>query len=290
MLYLYADTANSTANFVSKAEAQASPLLIKANARNLAQLAARHAGAIDTLVEIFSGLDEMTAAAKARESVSPEAILEAQISLTILLEHAAEISDLKAPTALGVVRVREPLLSMCDYARTQTTALADHNVAEELCPSIEIDEDSMGGMMLTCVPSVVEFTLLESMKNAVYATMVQAKADGRSSTPPPVVVRVAESADKVVVEVIDQGTGMTASECAAALQYRPYSARSTMGMVDDNLSYQPMSAPLRGFGVGCMLSQRYLNATALGHLTLSSPGRGQGATATLNLQKHSDPQ
>lgn len=268
---------SSTEKFVDRPDT--TPLLIKANSRNLTQLQARHAGVIDALTEIMTSQSFKESEEVASHS---EDILQEQICLGVLIQHAAQIADLKAPREFGVIRIDEPVEELCAFARMQTIALANHNMAA-ICPAIEME--GVDNLKLTCVPSLVEFAILECLKNAVYSSMKMMSSDNNIKAPPPVVIRATEEERQITVEIRDQGVGMTAAECQAALLFDPGFARSTKGLVDQNRSYQPMSAPLRGFGVGCVLAKLHLHAVNLGDLRLVSPGPGLGATAVLMLAK-----
>lgn len=267
---------SSTEKFTDR---EPTPLLMKANFRNLHALQARHSGALDSLIEIM--LHEKREIDIDDPLIDhPEEILEAQIHLGVLIQHAAQISDTKSPKEHGIVSLDEALEDMADFARSQAIALANHNMTGN-CPAIEFGR--LADVKLVCVPPVAEFALVEAVKNAVYSTMMSESS--KSSIPPPVIIMATEEDSQVVVQVVDQGVGMDESQCASALKFMRGSARSTKGLVDNNVSYQPMSSPLRGFGVGVCMSRLYLKATGAGSLSLSSAGPGQGATSTLSLWK-----
>ena len=265
--------------FIDRTEV--TPLLVKSNSRNLSQLQARHSGVVDALTEV------MTTQSFDQGDALPfhaEDILQEQICLGLLIQHAAQLADLKTPSEFGVVRIDESMEELCSFARMQAIALANHNMTVS-CPPIEmrgLDKNPK----LTCVPSVVEFAILECLKNAVYSSIKKVESgNNKDQAPPSVVISVIDTKTHLVVEILDEGIGMDCSTCESALRFDLSSARSTRGLVDDNRSYQPMSAPLQGFGVGCVLAKLHLLAVNAGSIHLTSPGPGLGAAAVLRLRK-----
>ena len=117
--------------FIDRTEV--TPLLVKSNSRNLSQLQARHSGVVDALTEV------MTTQSFDQGDALPfhaEDILQEQICLGLLIQHAAQLADLK-PSEFGVVRIDESMEELCSFARMQAIALANHNMTVS-CPPIEM--------------------------------------------------------------------------------------------------------------------------------------------------------
>jgi hypothetical protein len=275
---LLKDTAETTSKFALKGlKQEASVLMVKANARNLQELAARHGAVVETMTEIFAS---RTLAYSVDEEALLAALYEEQIALSILIQHGAELSHLKHPHAHGVVRVQEPVQDILHHAATLVTALAGHNYSDLELPAIETSPKAADAH-LTCIPGVVEFAIVEALKNAIYATM---EHNGMEKVVPPVIVEVNEDNQTLCIDILDAGPGIsrTASEQACAFA----GAASTSGMVDEQTSYQPVSSPLRGFHVGIFLLNRFLSSTNSGSFSLSNRTDGNdGAVASLRLRK-----
>ncbi len=274
---LFKDTAENTARFASKKEeGDATALMVKANAKSLEDLCARHDGVVETLTEIF---------ASGSYSANAEKLLAAlyadEIALSILVQHGADLTSRKHPHEFGVVRVNEPLHGVLDHASTLVTALAGHNYSDLELPSIEISP-AAADVRLTCIPSVVEFAVVETLKNAVYATMEHHRKVEMEELPS-VLVEVSEDASTLNIDIFDSGPGI--SPAAAARAYGFAGAASTSSMVDEQTSYQPVSSPLRGFHVGIFLISRFLSSTNSGNFSLMNRPNGIGALARIALRK-----
>ena len=296
LLRLFLDTRDSTQRFATKKGDLATAMMCKANARNLDELKARHGSVIETITEIFAKKTSGNRNSLTKEEEEEIAVVyEKSISLSMLIQHAAELTHLKHPHREGVVRLQEPLHGLLQHAATLVTALAGHNYSE-LCPSIEIAPEA-SSVYLTCLPQVIEFALVEALKNAVYATMERhsggsgsgsgsgsSSGSGSRGVPPPVTVDVMEDDSSVTINIVDSGSGIP-STSSIKKAYNFAGAASTAAMVDMQTSYQPVSSPLRGFHVGVFLAAKFLETTSSGSYHLKSDGQNKGTIASIILRK-----
>ena len=157
---------------------------------------------MDSLTEIMIQSDISANGGNANDIFkNPEVILEEQINLGILIQHAAQMVDLKAPKELGVVAIDKRLEEMVEFACSQATSLANHNM-QGICPSIELQ--GLNDMTITCVPQVIEFGLVECLKNAVYSTMATNLVN---ETPPPGLVNATRKNRRSLCESLMPGLG-----------------------------------------------------------------------------------
>ena len=276
---LFKDTVSSASRFaLEEREKSRSMLLHKANAHHFEALTARHGGVIETMTEIFAGRANLNSA---EEEVLLEDLYEEEIALSILLQHGASLTNRKYPHAHGVVRVNESVQDILNHSVTLVTALAGHNYSNLALPLIEVSPHAADSF-LTCIPSVVEFTVVEALKNAVYATIQ--KHGKKDKEVPPVVIEVSQHSHSTLrIDILDEGPGICPAVAKTAFTFA--GATSTSAMVDEQTSYQPVSSPLCGFHVGIFLLNRFLLGTNSGSFKLENrTDRKHGALARITFR------
>lgn len=160
------------------------------------------------------------------------------------------------------------------------------------------------------IPSLVRFVVVELLKNAVHATIQKRisqreEEDNNNETKigslgleserdhlSTVRVELSSTTNEFSLSVIDSGVGMTASQIANSdLLYRLNQARTSASplleapsnfLLDRNVSYQPVTSPFQGLGVGLMLSRLYVEFLG-GSLTVESAGPGTGTSVKCRM-------
>ena len=280
---LYADTISSLQTHYS----QDRQLEVK-----LASLDARHGMVIETFADAYS------------PQVKPlfPRLLRRQASISVLLQHAVGLTSTRYFNPTGAVDTAD-IVSMCQDVKNQAIMLAEHqhnwscDVQVKTTSTITTAPGYSNSINVTCVPSFVRFALLEVVKNAVGATIELYEERNRAlfassevdlaemmSHAPVCVMHIHDTPDAVEVTVADQGVGMTPDEQKNAFDFLRSSTIQVGKLVDGQASYQPMSAPLKGLGVGLCISRTFISHFG-GQLTVISKGKGQGTVVSLKLPK-----
>lgn len=266
-------------------------------------LDARHAGIPELLADTFTRKDSPKQNDRRDVSNKCKLFLHRHASVMCLLQQSiALISREKASTVECVQEV--DLSDLVVEAKNQSRSLAEH--AHGIAPDIHIE--SVGGAYtskVTCIPSMLSFAMTEILKNALYATIMRHIINkGYQIDPtmidsgdivdddigillPPIGVRIHAYEDEVTVEFMDDGTGMTSEEQANCLEFLWKNSLNSDSMVDRNASYQPMTAPLQGLGVGLCLSSVYVSHFG-GSLEVYSKGKDGGVTVTIRMPRSID--
>lgn len=257
----------------------------------LASLDARHGMVIETLADAFS---------PHLQPILPK-LLRRQASISVLLQHAVGLTSTRYFNATGAVSTAD-IVSMCQDVKNQAIMLAEHqhnwSCDVKVVMASSITTTAPSSIDMTCVPSFVRFALLEVVKNAVGATIEQYEQHNRAlfdsseidlaemmSMAPPCVIHIHERDEEVEITVADEGLGMTVDEQDRAFDFLRSSTIKVGKLVDGQASYQPMSAPLKGLGVGLCISRTFISHFG-GQLTVVSKGRQKGTLASLKVPKN----
>jgi hypothetical protein len=216
---------------------------------------------------------------------------------------------------VGCVVLNANINDICADARLQAITLADHN--HGYCPPIIFScNDTVANAKLSSVankvvttaaiPSMIRFIVLELLKNAIYSTLKQQEKDGIVNRDEnfddidyAVCVDVMDDVknNNVVITISDSGTGFTAikgdfNEMIHHMQHQfRYGANKTMDELaySQHASYQPMSSPLNGCGVGLYVATLF--ATHFGGNLMILPfnrfnsNNNRGVTAILTIPR-----
>jgi signal transduction histidine kinase len=281
----------------------------------LSSLDARHGMVIETFADAFS---------PHLQPILPQ-LLRRQASISVLLQHAVGLTSARYFNATGAVEIAD-VVSMCQDVKNQAIMLAEHqhnwscdvqvvttssattpttptpgnSTSSSNSTSSGNSSNSINSINITCVPSFLRFALLEVVKNAVGATIEEYEENNRAlfaspevdlaemmSMAPICVITIHDTPDAVEVTVADQGVGMSPEEQKSAFDFLHSSTIKVGKLVDGQASYQPMSAPLKGLGVGLCISRTFVTHFG-GQLTVTSLGKRKGTVVSLKIPKDID--
>lgn len=298
--YLYKDTLSTLSLFEQKmtestSETQSSSLSGKALHTQLGKaiesLDTRHGMIIDTLADALLSYK----AEEGPEDDTIKAIVKQQMIISLSLQHAVALTSVKNHlySKTGCIKAVD-LPALCEMARENTNALVMHEHINYPSIVISTDEASLAFVKkYEGIPSVLYFVLLELMKNAAHATIINNKQQQQEDLQDiDVKISYCEDINRakkgkkkpvLLIEIVDQGIGMTKDQIKESKAFFKGKLRSANYLVDEQKSYQPVSSPLQGLGVGLTLSHLYLQVLHCGTLTHESKKGKKGTKATLQL-------
>ena len=100
---------------------------------------------------------------------------------------------------------------------------------------------------------------------------------------PCIQVELKERTDMITIIIRDEGDGLPKVKLDKVIQFLENATISQL--VDENVSYQPMSSPLKGLGAGLCLTKQHMEL--FGSLEIKSPVSKKGGTEIL-LHFHKD--
>lgn len=285
---LYTSTAESMdamflARYASSTSSSSARLAMVDTA--MQSLCTRHGLCVETISELLLHSRDLYVSSSGADDAAYRQ-LQLQASLSALLEHLAALHSARHPHYLSVATA----YNCCVDVKFNAISLAEHQ--ENWSPHIIIGGASDAAALM--ISSRVKFSILEALKNALGSTIdryrpLLAGIDvyDRVDEVPQVVVCVSEDERSIRIEVADRGAGLACADSAEdCFRFLRSASRRPSEMVDEQVSYQPMSSPLKGLGVGLSLSRLYMRQFG-GDVTLSSEGLGKGATACILINKDS---
>mmetsp|Transcript_40888 Transcript_40888/g.41761 ORF Transcript_40888/g.41761 Transcript_40888/m.41761 type:complete len:345 (-) Transcript_40888:42-1076(-) len=287
LLHLYRDTDSFSTSVLSALNSESK---IKYTEKYLASrfdtLEARHSMVIETLADVRRSIGNQESSLDKRIND----FLWRHTGISLLLQQGLHKLSNKSyyPNCVGTdVNIN----SLLEDVKSEATILAEHHF--NWCPEIVIVSTPIENITLTCIPSIYRFVLLELLKNGLYSTITHSESlsvtaaaagGGSSAFTPYVKIHIMEMPEKVVVDIIDNGIGLSSNQTDSLFQFQSQHSIVPSDLVDVQTSYQPASRPMQGLGVGLSLSREYATHFG-GALALSSDGIGHGATATLTIPK-----
>lgn len=303
---LYSDTVKDCLKF---SEDKSTPKHTQLSAKAMSKLRedamlsleTRHASVVETLADIVA--KEATKSDRGAIIDHISSILHTHLGNSILISHMASISTsgkhYSKTGCIDSVNLMDIVLSV----KFETMLLIEHHY--NYCPAIEIEiltsgeSESKRHGTITCVPSIVSFAIKELLKNAASSTIEQFckineipvdtlihSCDLEDIALPPIRVTISYNNNQATIAIIDTGLGIsdtkiidTSSPFFVSHYLFPFSQQHTNV---HQASYQPMTAPCKGFGCGLYMSFFYTEHFG-GKLRLFSNGAGEGCTAIISI-------
>ena len=108
------------------------------------------------------------------------------------------------------------------------------------------------------------------LKNAIFHTMESYENtynNINNTLVPSIEVELKDNKDLITISVRDEGDGLPKEKLDQVIQFLENATISQL--VDENVSYQPMSSPLKGLGAGLCLTKQHMEL--FGNLEIKSP-------------------
>lgn len=252
---------------------------------------------ISVFLQKLNDILQSTKVASSSSSVSNQQTIRSANLLQLCSDAAMEVENLAELT----YNVSPEIIQLPLYAPQSLIKPKSKSVDSEKKKSVERIED------VFTIPSLLRFVVIEILKNAVHAT-IQKHIDqiGEKENRPgslgleserehlsKVKINLTSTVKECVITVTDSGTGMTEAQIANCSQLHKLknndggTALSTLNdpsnkLLNRNVSYQPVTSPFQGLGVGLVLSRLYVEFLG-GSLTVQSSGPGLGTSVTCRV-------
>lgn len=308
---LYHETSQSLLLFQddvapSKDNQMSSQAMVELREDTVMLLEKRHAGVIETLADIAA--KEQTKHDRDLNILHISSILKTHGSISILLSHLASLISKRNYSKTGCVDTFD-LKTLVENAKFETMLLIEHHY--NYCPDIEIvlsnGSSTNTSSSITCIPSILRFTCIELLKNSASSTIEQYCSDSNIPVDtliyscdleniclPPILVTISTNAEETAISIRDRGKGIPNDQPAGILDIASPSfiqhylfPFKQAAKVEQQASYQPMTAPCKGFGCGIYMSTLYASQFG-GTLRLESMGVGKGCIATISISMDLD--
>jgi signal transduction histidine kinase len=143
-----------------------------------------------------------------------------------------------------------------------------------LAPQVLVEGDVSA--TVTYIPAVLQYILLEVLKNACRAVVEAHPSSHSSQDMPPVRCSIEDGSDQLTIRIKDNGTGMS-KEVSDRMWDFFYSTYSESAWEKSN----PQQSRLAGYGVGLPLSRMY--ARYFGGDMVASSVEGQGTEVCIRI-------
>lgn len=229
-------------------------------------------------IESFANIHKNT-----NQNIEP--LLARQVLLQTLLSHGVQLTHTRHFSPTGCVNLKCHILNVIDGAVTQARFEAESSLLFRPEVKVYVDSENKNENIedgafykehfkAPCVPSSIHFIIVELLKNAIYATHKREKKTG--NIVPPIELITSRSPSHLDIKVRDYGIGMDVESIKQCVLFLATATVAVDSLVDEQASYQPMSSPFQGLGVGLALAK--IHAEMFGGELHISQNQNQDAT------------
>lgn len=254
----------------------------------LKQIEARHASSLERWVDVLADMTTNQTGDDHRQDdavnwehdwVIP--ILEGLNGIQLLCHHFDRLAHGRVH---GGISIDWALQDCIQEASLEATHMCDVHFQD--APPVQLVKDPVD-VALTIVRPWVHHSLVEVLKNAMHATVKEAKQSGISLLPP-IQLDVYPTETHVVIEIQDQGIGLPFAAWDSQVETLLFglgrsSARQRWDRLNEQQSYAAVTSPLSSLGVGLPTSRMLMRH--FGGDVRVEPGSQGGCCARIFLPR-----
>jgi signal transduction histidine kinase len=232
--------------------------------------------------------------------------------ISLFFSHLVSLTSNQYYNKTGCIEEKH-IKNLIEDSRDQVRNITEHHY--NICPDIIINEKTIEKISdkytkqtkfdstIICIPSLIKFVSTEILKNAVQTTIERYLEFNKLNEEQfnqinitniegnlfkdAVLVNIINYKDYIIIDIVDKGKGMTDIDMNHMRNFLKSSTFKPESLVAKNSSYQPMSSPMRGLGVGLYLSTLYSRLFG-GTLEINKNALSHGTTVTIKIPRDLD--